>query len=148
MCRNLWRYNYSNFASPPMYGTRFREWLLPPNHTFRLSKLTNRPQFSTVYTLIDHRNDGFTAKSWTFYGVISMVYTTVDHGKLWSICFFTITFSFFSRKTKPYPPPPQKKREKKNGTTWHVTSFPWSTLSQTIALDQSAPEDTLSYCKK
>ena len=114
MCRNLWRYNYSNFASPPMYGTRFSEWLLPPNHTFRLSKLTNRPQFSTVYTLIDHRNDGFTGKSWTFYGVISMVYTSVDHGKLWSICFFTITFSFFSRKNKPYPlPPPQNKEKKK-----------------------------------
>ena len=30
---------------------------------------------------------GFTAKLWTFYGVISMVYESVDHGKLWSICF-------------------------------------------------------------
>ena len=56
-----------------------------------------------VYTFIDHRNDvikcsklkwnhepqanGFTAKFWTFYGVISMVYKSVDHGKLWSICF-------------------------------------------------------------
>ena len=29
------------------------------------------------------------------------------------------------------------------GTAWHVTSFPWS-----IALDQSAREDLLSYCKK
>ena len=56
-----------------------------------------------VYTFIDHRNDvikcsklkwnhqpqacGFTAKFWTFYGVISMVYKSVEHGKLWSICF-------------------------------------------------------------
>ena len=65
--------------------------------------LANRPQFSMVYTLIDHRNNvikcskvkwnhqpqasGFTAKFWTFYGVISMVYKSVHHGKLWSICF-------------------------------------------------------------
>ena len=65
--------------------------------------LTNRPQFFMVYTLIDHGNDvikcsklkwnhepqasGFTAKFWTFYGVISMVYKSLDHGKLWSICF-------------------------------------------------------------
>ena len=56
-----------------------------------------------VYTFIDHRNDvikcsklkwnhepqasGFTAKFWTFYGVISMVHKSVDHGKLWSIFF-------------------------------------------------------------
>ena len=54
-------------------------------------------KFPMVYTLIDHRNDvikcsklkwnhepqasGFTAKFWTFYGVISMVYKSVDHGK-------------------------------------------------------------------
>ena len=62
-----------------------------------------------VYTFIDHRNDvikcsklkwhhepqasGFTAKFWTFYGVISMVHKSVDHGKLWSI-FFKMTFIF------------------------------------------------------
>ena len=55
--------------------------------------LTNRPQFSMVYTLIDHKNDvikcsklrwnhkpqvsGFAAKFRTFYGVISMVYKRV-----------------------------------------------------------------------
>ena len=110
MCRNLWWYYYRNFVRPPMYGTRFSEWLLTPNYTIRLSKLTNRPQFSTVYTLRDHRNDvikcsklkwnheprtsRFTAKFWTFYGVISMVYKSVDHGKLWSNLFFTITFIF------------------------------------------------------
>ena len=37
---------------------------------------------------------------------------------------------------------------KTTGTAWHVTSFPSSILSQTIALDQSAPEDSLSCCKK
>ena len=57
-----------------------------------------------VYTFVDHRNDiikcsklkwnhepqasGFAAKFWTFYGVISMVYESVDHGKLWSIFFY------------------------------------------------------------
>ena len=143
MCRNLWRYNYSNFASPPMYGTRFSEWLLPPNHTFRLSKLTNRPQFSTVYTLIDHRNDGFTAKSWTFYGVISIVYTSVDHGKLWSICFFTITFSFFSRKTKPYPPPPKKKREKK----WHYVTCYVISMVHTLTDHSSWPISARGYAQ-
>ena len=41
--------------------------------------------------------------------------------------FFTITFTFsFSE---------------------NVTSFPWSILSLTIAPDQSAREDSLSYCK-
>ena len=29
----------------------------------------------------------------------------------------------------------------------NVTSFLWSIVSQTIALDQSAREDSLSYCK-
>ena len=144
MCRNLWRYYYRNFASPPMYGTRFSEWLLPPNHTFRLSKLTNRPQFSTVYTLIDHRNDGFTAKSWTFYGVISMVYTSVDHGKLWSICFFTITFSFFSPKTKPYPLPPPKKKEKKK---WHYVTCYVISMVHTLTDHSSWPISARGYAQ-
>ena len=67
-----------------------------------------------VYTLIDHKNDvikcsklkwsyeprasGFTAKFGTFYGVISMVYKSVDHGQSWSICFFTKTFICFTKK--------------------------------------------------
>ena len=133
MCRNLWRYYYRNFVRPPMYGTRFSEWLLTPNYTIRLSKLTNRPQFSTVYTLRDHRNDvikcskfkcnlelqtsSFTAKFWTFYGVISVIYTSVDHGKLWSILSFYN--NIFLRKTK----------NNATATAWHVTSFPWSILS-------------------
>ena len=75
--------------------------------------LTNRPQFFMFYTLIDHRNDvikcsnlkpqasGFTAKFWTFYGVISMVYKSVDHGKLWSICFLQWHLLFYEKpKTK------------------------------------------------
>ena len=64
-----------------------------------------------------------------------------NHGKLWSICFFTITFVvavfFFLRETK----------NKTTSTAWHVTSFPWFLLSETIAMDQSAREDSLSYCK-
>ena len=46
--------------------------------------------------------------------------------------FFTITFIFFFTKNQ--------NQKKKNGTAW--------ILSQTIALDQSAREDSLSYCKK
>ena len=82
-----------------------------------MKHLTNRPQFSMVNTLIDHRNDvitcsklkwnhepqasGFTAKFWTFYGVISMVYKSVDHGKLWSICFLQQHIFFYEKpKTK------------------------------------------------
>ena len=34
----------------------------------------------------------------------------------------------------------QNQKKKKNGTAWILT--------QTIALDQSAREDSLSYCKK
>ena len=41
----------------------------------------------------------------------------------------------------------RKNKDKTTGTAWHVTSFPWSLLLYTIALDQSAPEDLLSYCK-
>ena len=60
-----------------------------------------RPQFSMVYTLVDHRKDAIKCSKpcsettrlrlvvplefWTFYAVISMVYRSVDHGKLWSI---------------------------------------------------------------
>ena len=68
-----------------------------------------------VYTLIDHRNDvikrsklkwnhkpqasGFTAKFWTFYGVISMVYKSVDHRKLWStVLYNNIYFSTKNQK--------------------------------------------------
>ena len=63
---------------------------------------TNGPQFSMVYTLIDHRNDAikmFKTLQWNhspaahgstwvlnIYDVISMVYKSADHGKLWSIC--------------------------------------------------------------
>ena len=65
-----------------------------------------------VHTLIDHRNDvikcsklkwwnheprasGFTAKFWTIYGVISMVYKSVDHGNMSVVdLFFTMTFIF------------------------------------------------------
>ena len=71
-----------------------------------------------VYTLIDHRNDvikcstlkwnnkpqasGFTAKFRTFYGIISVVYKNVEHGKLWSIC-FTITFIFYEKQKTKQP---------------------------------------------
>ena len=56
-----------------------------------------------VHTLIDLKDDVikclklkwnheqqascFTEKFQKFYGVISVVYESVDHGKLWSICF-------------------------------------------------------------
>ena len=84
-----------------------------------LNPLTNRPQFPMVYTLINQRNgvikcsklkwnheplaSGFNAKFWTFYGVISIVYKSVDHGKLWSIFFFfcTVTFIFNSLRRRP-----------------------------------------------
>ena len=78
-----------------------------------------------------------TVKFWTFCGIISMVYKSVDHGKVWSICFLQ-EHLFFLRKNK---------KNKTADTAWHVTSFPWSILSYTIALDQSAREDSLSYCK-
>ena len=72
-----------------------------------------------VHTLIDHRSDvtkcsifksnhepqasGVTAKFWTFYGIISTVYKSVDHGKLWSILLFTITFFFTKNQTTKQP---------------------------------------------
>ena len=93
------------------------------------SRLTNRPQYSIIYTLKDHRNDvikcsklkpqvsGFIAKFWTFYDVISMVYNSVDYGKLWLICFLQYTFIFIFL------------RSFSENHVWHVGSFPWSILS-------------------
>lgn len=51
-------------------------------------------------TLVIHepQANGFTAKFWTFYGVISMVYKSVNHGKLWSICFVQQHFFQFPAK--------------------------------------------------
>ena len=155
-----------------------------------------------VYTLIDYRNDvikcsklkwwnqepqasGFTAKFWTIYGVISMVYKSVDHGKLSVVnLFLTTTFIFcFPRRfffvvfriffvflQLQAPTHCQKclpmcwnlvllcpcwgiklfswkTKTKTTRTAWHVTSFPWTILSQTMALDHSAREDSLSYCE-
>ena len=76
-----------------------------------LNPLTNRPQFPMVYTLINQRNgvikcsklkwnheplaSGLNAKFWTFYGVISIVYKSVDHGKLWSIFYLFFLFFYF-----------------------------------------------------
>ena len=80
-------------------GRRRRE--LKINVTVQKKK-KNRPQFSMVYTLIDYRNDTIKCSKlciettrqrfvvplefWTFYDAISLVYKSVDHGKLWSIC--------------------------------------------------------------
>ena len=38
-------------------------------------------------TQVEPQVSGFTAKFWTFYGVISMVYHRADHDKIWSIDF-------------------------------------------------------------
>ena len=81
------------------YMESFKPWNLLLNHMC----LTNQSQFSMVSTLRDHRNDvikcsklkwnhepqvsSFIAKFWIFDSTISMVYKSVDHGKLWSICF-------------------------------------------------------------
>ena len=91
--------------------------------------------FTTNQRLQNGQATKWAIEDWgTFYGVISMECrpwkTVVD-------LFFTITFIFL-RKTK----------NKTTGTAWHVTSFQWTILPKTIALDQSASEDSLSYCKK
>ena len=44
--------------------------------------------------------NGFTAKFSTFYGVISMVYKSVDHGKFWSIFFLPWLFLYKRPKTR------------------------------------------------
>ena len=46
-------------------------------------------------TQVEPRAAGFNAKFWTFYGVISIVYKSVDHGKLWSIFYLFILFFYF-----------------------------------------------------
>ena len=100
---------------------------------FNKWQLTNRPQFCMVYTLIlhckDHRNNAikcaklklnhepqassFTAKFWTFYDVISMVYKSVDNGKLWSICFVKSLFFFYENQ----------KKNNRHCVTCYVTGF-------------------------
>ena len=59
-----------------------------------------------VYTLIDHRNDVIkfqnssgTTKFRTFYSIMSMVYKSVVHGKLWLICFLQ-NINFFTKNQK------------------------------------------------
>ena len=81
------------------FYTRWLKAILSIQRIVIFNKSTTK--FSMVHTLIDHRNEfikcwklkwkpqpsGFTAKFWTFYDVISMVYKSVDHGKVGSICF-------------------------------------------------------------
>ena len=85
-----------------------REMGLDDKNDFPRGLNSNSVRNLLLTDLVDH--------FWSFYGVISMVYKSVDHGKLWSI--FRITFIFL-RKTK----------NKTTGSAWHVTSFPWSILS-------------------
>ena len=77
---------------------------------------SNRPQFSMVYTLIDHGNDNIKCSKlcsetsrlrlmvplefWTFYDDISMVYKSADRGKLWSI---SPIFNFIIIKSLSHP---------------------------------------------
>ena len=83
------------FKKPGFFHTRWLKAILSIQRIVIFNKSTTK--FPMVYTLIDHRNDvikcsklkwnhepqasGFTAKFWTFYGIISMVYKSVDHGK-------------------------------------------------------------------
>ena len=85
-----------------------------------LKHLTNRPQFSMVNTLIDHRNDvikcsklkwnhepqvsGFTAKFWTFFSVNSIVH--LIECRPWKIVvdlFFTTTYFFYEQPKPKHP---------------------------------------------
>ena len=69
-------------------------------------------------TQVEPRASGwwFHCKGLNIFGVISMVYKSIDHEK-----------------------------EKLNCVT--ITSFLWFALLSTIALDQSASEKSLNYCK-
>ena len=77
-------------------------------------KLHRKLKINVVYESIDYSNDvekcskfkwnhepqlsGFTAKLWTFYGVISLVYKSVECGKLWSIFFYNNIYFWFPAK--------------------------------------------------
>ena len=54
-------------------------------------------------TQVEPQASGFTARFWTFYGVISMIYKSVDHGNYGRFV-FTTTFIFL-RKTKKHNSP-------------------------------------------
>ena len=110
--------------------------------------------FFMVCSLIDHikssklkrnhdpRAAGFTAKFATFYGIISMVYKSVDHETISSIRFLKFKngidfiFRFEIDKTKCAR------------VAMQIASFSWSVLSLTITLNQSARVNSESFVKK
>ena len=76
-----------------------------------------------------------------------MVDKSTDHGKLLSICFFTITLTVFVVHVRRLFAENRLWETKKTSSAT-FTSFPWSVLLSTIALDQSAGDKLLSYVKK
>ena len=94
--RGLW--SMSNDVTCHAVPARFSRKLLRKLKIKCYGKKTNPSQFSMVYTLIDHRNDAIKCSKLcsettrlqlvvplefsTFYDIISMVYNSVDDGKL------------------------------------------------------------------
>ena len=76
-----------------------------------------------------------------------MVDKSTDHGKLLSICFFTITLTVLVVHVRRLFAE-NRLWERKKTSSATFTSFPWSVLLSTIALDQSAGDKLLSYVKK
>ena len=87
-------------------------------HAWFFEKLHRKLKVNVVYESIHHSNDvekcskfkwnhepqlsGFTAKFWTFYGVISLVYKSVECGKLWSIFFYNNIYFWFPAKFRHF----------------------------------------------
>ena len=96
----LWEYRPWKWRNMSRSAGCFVVWFFVKKKSY--CKKTKSTTISMVYTLIDRRNDAIKCSKlcsdttrlrlvvrlefWTFCDVTSMVYKSVDHGKLWSIC--------------------------------------------------------------
>ena len=96
----LWEYRPWKWRNMSRSAGCFVVWFFVKKKSY--CKKTKSTTIFMVYTLIDRRNDAIKCSKlcsdttrlrlvvrlefWTFCDVTSMVYKSVDHGKLWSIC--------------------------------------------------------------
>jgi len=85
--------------------------------------------------------------SFEHFDVISMVDKSTDHGKLLSIVFYNNIDIFLSSVSVDFSRKIACGKERKTICAT-ITSFPWSVLISTIALDQSRGKKLLRYCEK
>ena len=106
-CNFLWILVIRRFA-----WTNSSIWLLKFREVHASDKSAHAPNRETLPLCgaTSHRRVVFTAKFWTFYGVIFMVYESVDHWKMSSIWFLQQHTTW----------------ENTSGIGWHTRAVLWS----------------------